>query len=945
MKKIFTLIVFIALPFLVFSQSSLSITGSVKTKDGSKLTGASVVLYALNTKDSLKKSTDDRGNFSFVNLDPGFYSVVVTYVGYDGYQKLKDLTGNTGEVKWEEIILQPGTGMLSNFTLEAQKVQIKEDTVSYVVDSTMYRKNDNVETMLKNLPGVQVDKDGTITAQGKQVTKVKVNGKDFFGGDVTTATRELNADMVDRIQIIDDYGDQAAFTGIKDGDPSKTLNIQLKKDKNKGIFGNVSAGKGTFDRYLGSVSTNYFNNSRQISLISNLNNTNTSQFNFGGGGGGGGGMGGMMAGMARSMGIGRGGGGVASLMGNFGNSDGITDNKSIGVNYRDEWGTRVSVYGNYSYAHRSTSTIRSSVQENFFSNRSSTYSQQSDNLSTTDNHRFNFNVEFKPDTNNYWKINPSITYSKNNTGYYSEFDNLVSTKKLSDGSLRDTSLSNTPNLSGSILYNHKFKKRGRTISTNLNFGNNQSESEENYNNRSVFYDPLTSTPKDSILLQYITQDNTTRNYSARISYTEPLTLQRNLEINYGYSWQEIGNDRKNYFIDPVTGAETFVDQSSNIYTNTLKNHRIGMNLRTTLKKYNYTIGLTAQPSTITTNSITAKTIFTNNVINYNPVIRFAYNFSKSRSLNINYNGNTSQPSNTQLQPITDRSNPQFITIGNPSLKPEFANTFSMRYNNFDYISGNVFFGNISFSYTKDKIVNSTKLQNAGIQETRYLNTDGYYFATAFYNISRPYKNRKYVINLGGNVSYFNNVSYIRDINDQDIRNIGKNWVAGQRLAVDIKIKKWLETNLTVNYSINSFKNNLQTELNSNAVNWVLSHNSRIFLPKDFIISYDADKTFFNGYSGNNQNINPFIINATIEKQLLEKKNLSIKLQGFDLLKENVGINRNVSSNGFTDTRTNRLGNYYMLGLVWRINKFKGDMQQGGMGNPMMQGGGEMRMRF
>jgi hypothetical protein len=187
---------------------------------------------------------------------------------------------------------------------------------------------------------------------------------------------------------------------------------------------------------------------------------------------------------------------------------------------------------------------------------------------------------------------------------------------------------------------------------------------------------------------------------------------------------------------------------------------------------------------------------------------------------------------------------------------------------------------------------------------------------------------------------------VRDPNDLDIRNTGRNWIAAQRLSVDIKIKKWLETNFTANYSINSFKNSLQSNLNSNTVNWLFSHNTRIFLPYDFIISYDLDKTYFDGYAGANQNINPFIVNAALEKQFFSKKNLTLKLQGFDLMKENVGISRSVTANGYTDTRTNRLGNYYMASLVWRINKFKGDQQEG-MNMPMMPGGGkgEMRMRF
>ena len=253
-----------------WAQESVSLTGIIKSIDGNPLSNATVILYDLSNHDSLKTSSKENGLYRFLNVKSDKFSILVSFIGFDNFSKTYDFSSKSGSISVEDIFLNPGSNMLGNITLESQKVQIKEDTVSYIIDSTMYRKNDNVEALLKNLPGVQVDKDGTVTAQGKQVTKVKVNGKEFFNGDVTTATRELNADMVDKVQIIDDYGDQAAFTGIKDGDPSKTLNIQLKKDKNKGYFGNGTAGAGTASRYLGSLSLNRFNDDQQISLISNL---------------------------------------------------------------------------------------------------------------------------------------------------------------------------------------------------------------------------------------------------------------------------------------------------------------------------------------------------------------------------------------------------------------------------------------------------------------------------------------------------------------------------------------------------------------------------------------------------------------------------------------------------------------------------------------------------
>jgi hypothetical protein len=935
------LIVFLSLISISINsiaQQTISINGTVKSNDGNSLSHATVMLLNKTTKDSMKVTSQDNGNFRFSNLKADKYTIVVSFIGFDNFVKNLDLTTSSGDVNVDNIVLVPGSNMLGNVTLESQKIQIKEDTVSYVVDSTMYRKNDNVEAMLKNLPGVQVDKDGTVTAQGKQVTKVKVNGKEFFNGDVTTATRELNADMVDKIQIIDDYGDQASFTGIKDGDPSKTMNIQLKKDKNKGYFGNQSAGAGTDGRYLGSVSLNRFNNEQQISLLGNLNNTNVSSFNFGSMGGA---MGNMMGGMARSMGIGRGGGGVGAAIGNLGNNDGINTTKSIGVNYRDNWGSKIEVYGSYSFSNKQTSTIKNSTQQNVFQNQSNSYIQSSNNLNTVNNNRASFNIEYKIDSANYIKFNPSFSHNKTNAVYNSDFLSQIDSRKISDGTMDDNSLSNSPNFSGSLLYNHRFKKRGRTISFNFNAGGSATKSDEDYDNLTTMYFGMNV--KDTEQVLNILQDNNNRNYGGRISYTEPLTKKRNLEFNYSYNYQYVDNNRSYNLFDSSTNKYDFIDSLSNIYSNTYSTNRIGINLRTTQKKYNYTIGFSAQPATIETKSVTGDTTYVNHIFNYFPIIRLAYNFSKSRSLNVNYNGNSSQPSNSQLQPVADNSNPQFITIGNPELRPEFTHTMSMRYNNFDFISGNVFFGNISASFVQDKIVNSTKLFGNGVQESRYQNTDGYYTLFGFYNISRPIQNRKYVFNFGGNLGYNNNVSFIRDQNDISSKNIGRNWTVGQRFSTDIKIKKWLETTVSVNYSLNSSKYSLQENLNSNTVAWTLSNNSRIFIKEDFIFSYDIDKTLNDGLSAN-VNSNPLIINATLEKQFLSRKNLSLKLQAFDLMNENIGLNRSVSATGFTDTRSNRLGRYFMISLVFRLNKFFGDQQKGGgnmmMGMPMGDG---MRM--
>ncbi|MCP9752056.1 outer membrane beta-barrel protein [Ferruginibacter sp. HRS2-29] len=922
---------FLPFVFLLFfasaaSAQTISIRGVVRNEDGKPLSNASVTLFYEGAKDSVRRVTNDKGVFQFTNVKQANTGIIVSFIGYNTLARYYDYSTATGEQNIVDLQLTPGGQTLANVVVEAAKVQIKEDTVSYKIDSTMYRKNDNVEEVLKKLPGVEVDnKTGKVTAQGQEVTKVKVNGKDFFGGDVTTATRNLNADMVDKIDIIDDYGDQAAFTGVKSGEATKTLNIQMKKDKNKGYFGNASLGAGTEGRYTNSINVNKFNGQQQISLLGNLNNTNASTFNFGS-------MGGAMGGMARSMG--------ANFSGNTGN--GIATTKSIGLNYRDQWGSKISVYGSYSFTNKETSTERDVTQQTLFQGSNILNKQQTNDYTTTDNHRFTFNMEYKIDSFNYLKFTPTVNYTTTNSNYISDFSNAQNNKLSNNGRTTDRTTSKAPNISGTILFNHRFDKKGRILSLNLSGGSSSSDGEDIYTSLTGFYDTLGVKYKDSVLNQFVTQDNNNHNYGISASYIEPLNKKQSLEFNYSYNKRYTGIDRENFAVDPLNGNKTFVDTASNIYDNDYITNRIGVNFRTTQKKYNYTIGFAVQPATIKSDSKSTNTKYSQNLVNYYPVIRFAYNFSRSRSFSVNYNGSTSQPSYQQLQPVYDYSNPQYITLGNPDLKPEFNNNVNIRYNNFDFITGNVFFGNLNFSYIKDKIVNNvfqrfdvsdpTNPKYIG-QETRYLNTDGYYTASGFYAFSKPIRNRKYVFNYGGSIMYNNNISFV-----ESAKNTGQNWIVGQRFSTTITIKKWLETSAGANFTLNNAKYSLNKRLNSNTKAWSLTHYSRIFLPKDITIAYDLDKSINDGYA-DNVTANPFIINSSIEKLISKKYNASIKLNAYDMLNENTSVTRTVTGTGFTDTRTNRLGRYYMLSFVFRFNKFTGT---GSGGNNAVPGGPMMR---
>ena len=254
--------------------------------------------------------------------------------------------------------------------------------------------------------------------------------------------------------------------------------------------------------------------------------------------------------------------------------------------------------------------------------------------------------------------------------------------------------------------------------------------------------------------------------------------------------------------------------------------------------------------------------------------------------------------------------------------------YRILYNSFDFITGNVFFGNLNFSYVNDKIVNNVFRLTPGVQETRYLNQDGYYSTSAFYAFSRPIKNRKFVFNYGGNALYNNNISFVNNE-----KNVGKNLILSQRLSTTITLGKWLETNIGGNYTYNRTKFSLNTLGNSTINNISLTHYARFFLPKSFILIYDIDKSINDGYA-NNVKANPLIINSSLEKTISKKYNASLRFNAYDLLNENTNISRVVANSSITDTRTNQLGRYFMMNLIFRFSKFAGSAaKSGGAGAP------------
>lgn len=903
----------------LFAQGGFTVKGSVKDTSNAPVAGATVSLIS-ESKDTVRNVTDNKGEFRFDNRPSAAFTLLVEAVSAKPFKEKFSFEGESRIINIRNIVLTPNSHVLQAVVVStAKSIIIKEDTISYAADSFAVRPNAVVEDLLKKLPGVEVDKAGNVTAQGKSVTKVKVNGKDFFNGDMKTATKELPADIIDRVDIIDDYGDQATFTGVKDGEAQKVLNLQIKKDKNKGYFGNASVGKGTVGRYIASLSAFRFNNNEQLSLITNLNNTNTDMFSFNVPGIGGGGMGGGRIGGSSSASPsgGNGGGNNSNANNNSSNTNGtngLSDTKSIGLNYRNNISKKITLYGSYMFTHKATDVISNSTQQNLFGTGSYNTYQNSTQNTIGNNHRLSLNLEYNIDSSNYLKVSPSFAYrTTNDVTASSSVSELVNQYTTTSALANYTTKATAPTFSGSILYNHKFAKKGRNFSLNYS-GNSVTTDQTNRNEtETAYYDSLSG---QNIINQYrtITQQNSSNSYNVRLSYTEPISKTQSLEFNYSYGKSVVANDKAVYNTDSVSAKNTFIDSLSNYYENLYYTNRFGINFRGTQKRYNYSVGMAVQPALVKSN--TKIVAYNYNLFNYMPTARFVYNFSRSRSFDINYSGRTSQPTYDQLQPVVDNSNPLYITVGNPDLKPEFSNTLNVHYNNYDIAHGNVFFSNLSYTSTSNKIVTNAINTAPGMQEIHYLNNNGYYSLNGFYFFSKPFQNRRYVLNLNGNASYYNNISYINSE-----RNVGRNLILNQSVKGTVNVN-WMEFGTSAAYSYNRIRYTLAGQQSTDVKTITLSSDARFYLPGNFVLSYDVQKILNRGYTSGVVT-DPFLVNGYIEKKFLKKSNGSIKLQAFDLLNQNANVSRTVTNNVITDTYSNRLGRYYLLTFALRLSKFGG----------------------
>lgn len=901
------------------------ISGIVKDTADFGIPGTTVRLKS--DVDSLVVVTNGDGIFVFKAVKSATYTLSFSNLGFRALVAKFKQNDAVARIVMDPIILKeaPANSLNEVVINGTPSITYKTDTVEYKASDYIVRANATVDELLKKMEGMEVGTDGSLVHQGAAVTKAKINGKVYMGGDVAGAIQNLPAEIVDKIQIVDDYGDQAARTGVKDGDPEKVLNITTRTDKSVGNSANIQGGAGNDNRYEGSVFGTRLNKNQTIGVNARINNTINGVANSGNNGGNGNGNGGGGGGRG-----GNGGGGN----GGTGGSGGTTTGGNGSFSFRDQLSKKVRINSNYRYNFNNVNSLNVSESLRFVpvevipSTNPKTYLTQSlfvnsgsEGNNDSKTHNFNFELEADLDSNNYLRFSPTINYTSALTN--SELNTIQKGAVNQNAVSSSFGLNKRPSLEAVLFYQHLFTNKRRNLSLQVNFNSANQQSESDRNQNTIEFNGATDVVKKQLLThRLVERDNLQTTYRASLTYVEPINAKSQVEfngqINYnGYDNEAITSDILK------SGIFAPVDSLSNIYDYSFMQSRIALNYRygiNNASKVRFSLGVTGVPALLSGTKVSLGTTTNRSSFNLIPIARFQYLWSRQHSIQINYSGNATEPTFDQIQPVRDLSNPQNPVVGNPNLKATFNHSINTSYNNYLANSKINYSVNMNATFIDNSVIrNSVPIIQDGVTayETRFINASGVYRVGGNYSISKQLADRKYNLTLNGSVNHNHNVAMARDVSYTT-----SSWNMNNRFGPRINPTEWVEINPNVGYSFIK-SNTTQADATGNLTRTLsLNIDGRFIAWESWIIGYSASKNYVSGISANVTS-NPFVANSYVQKEMW-KRRATLTFQAFDIFNQNNFVSRvNSDDGGYTDTKTNALSRYFMLRVSMRLQKWTG----------------------
>lgn len=888
------------------------VSGMVKDAGG-PVPGVGVTLKSKS--DSLVVATNEDGIFIFKDVKLATFLIEIKGLGSQPFLKRYLNSDVAKRIVLDPIELKSQENLLNEVKIDGTpSIVYKTDTVEYRATDYKVRPNATLDEVLKKMEGMEVGTDGSLTHQGQTVVRAKLNGKEYSGGSVAQAIQNLPADIIEKVQIVDDYGDQAARTGVKDGEPQKILNVTTKADRSVGTTGRLTAQYGSNDRYNGQLFLQRLNGNRQLGIIGNFRNT--------------------VNGVASTGDTGSGSGG------NGGGSGGTTKTASPTINYRDQWSKKTQVVGSYAYTYTNNNVINKSFGQRFTTIGKSIFNNDQTSQSTSNGHRFAFEADHDLDSTNYLQINPTFNTTSSNSASNSLTDNINNFTKTGFEHKLEKSLSKSDNTNKSYgltaLYLHTFKKPKRNVSLQLSVNRSETDGSNDVNTVTKrFADSTQNTPVGSTLFSHILTDRKSDNttYRSTLTYVEP--------IGKNSLMQFAGETRYSAYDNTALSDSVYADgtvvrnpKKDNIYNYTISETRLSLNYRYNAAKYSLSLGTAYVPFSLNGSNISSVTgevrPTSRTYSRLIPVLRFNYNWSRTERLQITYTGRNNEPSFTQIQPFTDSSNPNSIVVGNPDLKPAFTHSINTSYNNYlansklNYsltLNGSLIDNQVSTNVYR-LIVPIGDGKNGTINEVHYVNLSGAKQVSSRYNISKSFNNRAYMITLNGSIDY--NFGYGMS---EGTRYNTTSWNISQRFGPQINPAEWFELNPYFEYRLSrtfsTATNASATSLQTNS--FVVT--SRMYFFKTFQVNYRVSKSYVTGLD--TYNTSPLIINAGFEKEFFAKRSLVLTFNVFDLLHQNNFVQQTATSQGVTNTLSNNLSRYFLFGLRLNLQKWSGRPQRNG----------------